>query len=219
MSLLIEAINNTEGWYEGDMKHYFKCLFNSRGANNPYHNIRHSVDVFLKGYDAVKYYATKPHPPIIKSNREARNLLIACLVHDFNHTGRAGNDDLNIELAIRSLKNIILPQDKVHTKTISNILRQTEFGPKGHVVKQPCFYGAIIRDADLSQACSPAWIRLVIFGLAAEMQVTPEIMLRGQVSFLSNLKFESEWGREKFAPLIAEKIKEAEQLVDILDYE
>lgn len=212
MSLLIEALNNTEGLYRGDLRYYFAQLFNSRGANNPYHNIRHSLDVFLKGYDALKYYGDIPKD-------DARALLIACMLHDFNHSGRAGNDDLNIELAIRGIDKIICEKDRPWINLINSLIKQTEFGPEGHVNRQPTFYGKIMRDADLSQACSNAWIRLVVFGLAKEMQLPPAIMLRMQKDFLSKIQFESEWGREKFAPLIAEKIKEAEQLVDILDWE
>ena len=212
MSLLIEALNNTEDLYNGDLRYYFAQLFNSRGANNPYHNIRHSLDVFLKGYDAIKYYGN-----ILKD--DARALLIACMLHDFNHSGRAGNDDLNIELAIRGIDKIICEKDRPWINLINSLIKQTEFGPEGHVDKRPTFCGKIMRDADLSQACSNAWIRLVVFGLAKEMQLPPATMLRMQKDFLSKIQFESEWGREKFAPLIAEKIKEADELVDILDWE
>ena len=104
MSLLVDAINNSEDLYTGDLRYYFKQLFYSRGANNPYHNIRHSLDVFLKGYDAIKYYGNIPMD-------DARALLIACMLHDFNHSGRAGNDDLNIELAIRGIDKILHDKD------------------------------------------------------------------------------------------------------------
>ena len=211
MSLLVDAINNSEDLYTGDLRYYFKQLFYSRGANNPYHNIRHSLDVFLKGYDAIKYYGNIPMD-------DARALLIACMLHDFNHSGRAGNDDLNIELAIRGIDKILHDKDSWLRGTICDLIKQTEFGPEGHVDKRPDFYGKIMRDADLSQACSTAWIRLVVFGLAKEMQLPPATMLRMQADFLSKVKFESEWGKEKFTLIIAEKIQEAKDLVAILDW-
>lgn len=37
-----DIILNREGLYRGDLKHYFKVLFNNaKNLNNPYHNFRH----------------------------------------------------------------------------------------------------------------------------------------------------------------------------------
>lgn len=112
MSTLTDIISNKENLYSGDLKHYFKCLFNSRGAANPYHNIRHSCTVLVRCYEGLKY--------------------------------------------------------------------------------------------------------MVLFGLSEEMGVTPIEMLRMQEGFLKNLKFESQWGREKFTGEIEKKIQEAKELLQIL---
>lgn len=55
---LPEIIGNEENLYEGKLILYFRILFcNSTNLKNPYHNFRHT-----------------------------RNLLIAALFHDFDHT-------------------------------------------------------------------------------------------------------------------------------------
>lgn len=213
MSLLSSIINNDEGLYEGNLRHYFKGIFYSRGANNPYHNIRHSCDVVLKCYEALKFYKDKGEPIPL---RDARSLLCAAIAHDLNHSGRAGNDDLNIQLAIRSWTKLCLVEDQ--DLNVVWHIRATEFGPTGHVYafdNDPLTL-KILRDADLSQICSVAWIRMIIFGLSEEMNMLPIDMLRMQETFLSKVRFESEWG-QRFAPLIQEKIEESRELIEILD--
>lgn len=213
MSLLSDIINNTEGLYHGDLKYYFKCLFNSRGANNPFHGIRHSCDVFIKCHDAIKYYIEAGRPTDLWTNRA---LLISALFHDFNHPGRAGNDDLNLQFAIRALKKSVLPEDDRIIDVASKYISLTEFGPDGHVWPAYTIEAQILRDADISQVCSQAWIRLVLFGLSAEMGLSPEQMLKMQSEFLGKVSFETEWARVRFGNAIKEKIAEAEELVKIL---
>lgn len=208
--LLADIINNSDEFYSGNLRHYFKCLFSARGANNPFHNIRHSLDVLIKCYDGLLFYKDRI---IDKSARRA--LLVAAIFHDFGHTGRSGNDDVNIILALRGFDKHILPEDAGIREMVLSLIGSTEYGPAGHVKLNNTLLSQILKDADLSQVCSQAWIRLVIFGLAEEMQTTPESILRMQESFLSKTKFYTDWARQKFD--LNEKIEEARQLIEILD--
>lgn len=213
MSVLTDIINNTENLYLGNLKHYFRKIFESRGANNPYHNIRHASTILIRGYEAIKFYTPRDlsYGTLVLN----RNLLIACLLHDIEHPGRAGNDDLNIQLAIRAWRKICLPEDKENSDDIENLISITEYGPKGHVHSPISERHRIIRDADLSQIVSDAWIRMIVFGLAEEMNVTPLEMLKMQNSFLKGVSFESRWGQQ-FKPKLQEKVQEAEELIKIL---
>lgn len=217
MSALTSIINNEEKLYEGDLRHYFRSIFFSRGANNPYHNIRHGVFILEVCYDAIKYYRYHNYGAIEETLLDNRALLIGGLLHDADHSGRSGNDDLNIELACRFLDKVCLEEDRQIKNKIKKYFRSTEFGPNGHVYTAKSEYEKVLRDADLSQIAEPSWLRMILFGLAKEMQVAPIQMLTMQESFLSNVRFESRWGKQKFGNAIKDKIEEAKELVKILE--
>jgi hypothetical protein len=78
----------------------------------------------------------------------------------------------------------------------------------------------IIRDADLAQALSSAWIQQVVFGLAQEWELSPLEVLKGQGSFLTGLSFSTYWAQQLFPQeLIQAKIEEVEQLLQLLHRE
>ena len=76
----------------------------------------------------------------------------------------------------------------------------------------------IIRDADLAQVFSPAWIQQVVIGLALERGTAPIEVLKGQAAFLGDLSFHTPWARDLFPPeLVNAKIEEAAKLVRLLE--
>lgn len=189
------------------LRPYFKALFYSRGAANPYHNIRHTLDVMIRCDAALNYYELF-----------SRELMIASLFHDFDHTGRAGNDDLNIELAVRGMRKHAAGFETDNSlNQIESIIRSTEYGPGGHLKENNCQYCRILQDADLAQAFSPAWIRIVLFGLSEELNITPVQMANLQIDFLSKLEFKTTWAELNFDSLIPEKIQETKDLLSLLE--
>ena len=204
-------INNEENLYEGNIKHYFKLLFNSRSSFCSYHGIRHSLEVFYKCYSAIKWELENYDG---FSKYRVRHLLIAALLHDLDHRGRSGNDDLNIEAALRLIKPNIQEGDSY--TYIEFLVRSTEYGASGHIHESTSEIENILRDADISQVLAPSWIRIVLFGLSEEMGVKPFEMLINQEKFLSNIRFESRWGQAILQPQIPAKIEECQRLIEIL---
>ena len=205
-------VRNDAGLYLGDLKHYFRAVFfNAPNVNHPYHNFRHMVHVLYLCYDACVFYADKLTP------RQMRNLLIAALFHDFDHTGVSGDDAVNIERAVEGLRAHISDEDLAHFNEIAYLIRCTEF-PYKRPSDKISLLGQIIRDADLSQNFSVAWIQQVVFGLAKEWEKDPIVVLGMQEDFMKNvLHYNTEWGQQKFpASDIEEKIAEARALVEIL---
>lgn len=204
-------VRNDDGLYEGNLRHYFKVVFHqARNANNPYHNIRHMLHVLWLCYQACEYYKGR------LSKRKMRNLLVAALFHDFDHTGKGGTDDKNITNAIAGFTEHMLEEDRPYGREIRRLIVATQF-PYVVDVAEDDLLGQIIRDTDLSQALNPAWIQQVIFGLAAEWNKSPMEVLWMQEKFLANLKFRSEWARQTFPPnAIAEKIAEAKEFIELL---
>ena len=207
-----QIVSNDFVVYPGNLKGYFKVVFNNaRNLFNPYHNFRHLFDVLWKCHDACRFYNEKL-PPSVR-----RNLLIAAMFHDFDHSGRVGSDDLEIQRALRGLKKHILPEDSAAFEAIAAMIQATEFPYKVSSEGLPLAL-QILRDADLSQVFSTAWIQQVVFGLSAEMGVTPMEILKMQGGFLGHLKFSTEWATVRFGEnAIQSKMKEAEAMISFLE--
>jgi hypothetical protein len=202
---------NDEDLYEGNLVFYLNHVFHSaRNRNLPYHNFRHMCHVMRLCYSACQYYAER------LTKRDMRNLLIAALFHDFNHSGRRGQDNLNIGSAVSGLFRCIRMEDLIHYDAISQLIRATEY-PHTIPASELPLEGLIIRDADLAQVLDRAWIQQVVIGLAEEWDNSPYEALLLQPGFLSKLNFHTDWARRMFPPeSVQEKISEAERLIKIL---
>jgi hypothetical protein len=204
-------IRNDGKLYDGDLVAYFRSVFfSATNLRNPYHNFRHLLHVVWLCYSACEFYKEQLSP------RRMRNLLIAAIFHDFNHTGMFGNDDVNIILALRALQKHILPEDKNHYNEIAYMIKATQFpyviGEEGLSLE-----AQILRDADLSQAFSVAWIQQVIFGLSEEWNQKPIEVLRMQSGFISKLKYRTDWAKTIFEDERESKIAESNELLAILE--
>lgn len=206
---ITEVVINTDQRYEGNLREYFKILFTEPvNTVHPYHNIRHMLHVAWECYDGADFHQLNP--------REFRNLLIAALFHDFNHSGQmTGNDDLEIERALRALRKYILADDRSSLCVIEDLIKSTQFP---HIVREDelSVSAKILRDSDMSQSFSTAWIQQIIFGLSKEMRVSPRKFLSEQVVFLSQIRFVSLWGKTRFEPLRRKRVKEVMDLLEIL---
>ena len=214
---LPRIIANEERLYEGELTLYFRILFfKSRNLHNPYHNFRHMLHVLWLCHKACRYYRNKLTP------RQMRDLLIAALFHDFDHPGHPhpGEDDpdrINILIAIAGLRRHIMPADRPFLPEIETLIEATHYPYKIGSDKLDLL-GQIIRDADLAEALSPAWIQQVVIGLAQEWEVQPLDVLRAQGAFLAGLPFHTRWARQLFPrELIQAKAEEAEQLLRLLE--
>lgn len=210
-------ISNESGLYEGNLISYFRAIFNhARNLNNPYHNFRHIFHVLWLCYDACLFYVQKNSGQI--NGRQIRNLLIAAMFHDFDHSGRTGQDDLEIARAIRGLEKYIADEDLPYLSEIKEMILGTEFQSK-HIIpaEKLSLGGKILRDADVSQALSNVWIQQILFGLGTEMGLTPMKVLEMQEGFLINLHFNTEWAQARFNQAVVQaKIAEARALLSFL---
>ena len=205
-------ILNQGNVYEGDLKESFKKFVeHATNLYHPYHNFRHSTHILWLCYQASLFYKGQ------LSKREIRNLLIAALFHDFDHVGKVDVTDIeNIEKAIKGLEKHISQEDAEYIEEISSLIRYTEFPHKNSGSEIP-LSGQILRDADLSQVLSNAWMQAILLGLGQERGKTFAEMLKGQVSFLENVTFVTEWAQEMFPPeVIHRKQTEVQELLKIL---
>ncbi len=206
-----DIIENREGLYPGNLTHYFVAVFTkARNLTNPYHNFRHLFHVLWMCYDAARYYRSQVSP------LEIRALLIASIFHDFDHSGRVGQDDLEIERAIRGLIANLAPEDGALLPLIKRLIQATEY-PYKVPSEELTLLEQILRDADMSQTFSDVWIQQSLFGLSAELGMSPLQMLTTQEGFLLSLQFTTEWANKAITPLkIKRRIDEVRRLVALL---
>jgi len=211
ISQIIELVYNEEKTYPGDLTHYFNILWKSKGVTNPYHNLRHILHVFWHTYRALMEHRDHLSPVDI------RITLIAALFHDIDHIGKCGprfTDLLNIEKAIGNLDEHLLPEDRYLFIDIGLCIKCTEFPHKD--IPLP-FHAKLLRDVDTASTLHTTWIQQTIFGLAEEMDMTPDAMLKMQAPFLSSLKFETEWAEKEYRPQIENRLIEVEKMLKCLD--
>ena len=208
---LPQIIVNFEKLYEGNLVEYFQSFFLlNKGINNPYHNFRHGAHILFLCHEGARFHKRDLNA------RRIRNLMIAAIFHDYDHCGKGGDDSVNIARAIQGLSDTVLPEDLPFLSDIELLLRGTQY-PYVLPDDDLPLEGLILRDADLMQAFSVAWIQQVIFGLAAEWGKSPIEVLKMQKTFLGGVSFKTDWGRYAVPEAAVKlKINEADALFDLL---
>ena len=205
-NLIVRIINNDDGEYSGDLRHYFRVMMGAPNVNNPYHNFRHMMHVLCSAYEGGVY----EHIP----QTEMRILLVAALFHDYGHSGQMGNDALEIERAVAGFQEHVVEKDRGIAGRIEELIRATQWP---HMDNTNLPYSAkILRDADFSQSLDSVWWQQIVFGLAAEFGIPVKEHLARQIIFLSELKFQSDWGKKILAPKASDRVEELRDFLEII---
>ena len=161
-------------------------------------------------YDAIKFYRNEI------SKTEARQLLIAAILHDLDHSGTKKDDSIQVNQAIESFNKNIDEKDKIYQQEIEEIIRATQYPYIIETEKLPLLQ-QIIRDADMTQTFSEAWIQQIIFGLGKEWGYRPTEMLERQKTMLEGFKWHTKWAEERYGQnAINAKLKEVLELLKIV---
>lgn len=207
-----DIVENVEGLYGGGtLEEYLQAMFEASNVTNPYHNIRHGLHMARCVYLAARHHRAELSP------RQIRNLVIAGMMHDMNHSGRSkpGWDFLEIPRAIHAFGLCIMDEDLPHQEDICNLIRATQFPAPVGVANTLSI--DIMQDADMTQAYSVAWVLQVPIGLAKEWDMSVIDLFRGQQQFLAGVRWKTRWAMETFTPeVVAAKIAEAERFVKML---
>lgn len=150
-------------------------LENNHANNHPYHNLYHTLCVTQICHElateGMNYrqcntvLAGMHSAPVVLTHDHVKDLIVAALFHDFNHSGGLLSDKLNVESAIEGIP------DEINSEFIMRIIQATEYpyimSPDTSTELGYC--QAIIRDADLVQFIKDNSIPQNIFGLYKEM--------------------------------------------------
>lgn len=176
--------------------HYAWFCTHNESATLPYHNLFHANCMIENCYDGAQW-----HDLPYGSTRE---LLIAAMFHDFDHSGGKEVDHVNITCALTGLSQFFIQSDRGSgycPDLIWQCIRCTEYP---FVVEPFTIEQRIIRDADLMQFRYPNWRRMLEHKLREEMEVkvgkpiSDDEMYDGNRNFWLVAKFYTAWGRKIF---------------------
>lgn len=183
---------------------------NSTSNDLPYHNFNHLLTVVRYTYGACRFYEL--------TEKEEKEMLMAALFHDVNHSGGKETDDFNVINAKKTVHNFCHNKNiDIDAHEVCRIIDATQYPyviePEEMDLKQQ-----IIRDADLMQVFEYNWIQQNMMGLCSEMGITMDKMIPGQKAFLMGAQFNTNWGifwKEQRWKEVREKLDKLEKLYNL----
>jgi len=184
----IEAIEIIDK-YDYLQKAFKYILLNNKSNYNPYHDLNHLMTV-------LKYCHQGAIVEGVENKKEVRELLIAAIFHDANHSGGKKTDDLNIKNSKKIIKEFVESEEiDVNLESVNKIIDATEY-PYIIDNKHLNISQKIIRDADLMQIYEYNWIQQIIGGLSKELNMEFIDFIKPQRKFLDGIKFNTDWGKQ-----------------------
>lgn len=164
-------------------------IANNKANSAPYHNLNHALTI-------VKYASEGAESEGL-SERETRNLLLAAMFHDFNHSAGKSKDDVNVENAKKGLREFVESEaiEGVDLYEMEKLIDATEY-PYQIKSGDLTLSQKILRDADLMQIFEDNWIHQNILGIALELGMEFEKFLVAQRKFIEGAEFNSDYGKK-----------------------
>ena len=185
---ILEAIEIIDK-YEYLQKAFKYILLNSKSNNGPYHNLNHLLTV-------LKYCYLGASSEGIKDEKELRELLIAAIFHDVNHTIGKEKDDVNVQNSKDAIDKFVKQEEiDADTDYMNKLLDATQY-PYVIEGKDLDLKQGIIRDADLMQVFEYNWIHQNIAGLSSELKMDFLDFVQPQRKFLESAAFNTTWGKK-----------------------
>lgn len=153
---------------------------NNKSSFLPYHNLNHILSVM----DVCYNLSLKVNNDNI-TDRSVRNLLVAALFHDFNHSGGKMNDIENIKVAIDNFNLYLTTNatDKYFDEDVSEIRKYIHATCYPYIkINDLSIYELIIRDADLVQSSKPDFF-ITTVGLSYEHNADINLVLENVIKF------------------------------------
>ena len=174
--------------YEYLKKAFKYIIINSKSNSHPYHNLNHILTVLKFCYQGAMEEG-------VTNEKELRELLLAAIFHDVNHTAGKEKDDVNIENSKKIMKKFVESQEiDVDINAMNEILDATQY-PYVLESDKLNIRQSIIRDADLMQVYEYNWIHQNILGLSSEIGMDFLDFVEPQKKFLKSAEFNTNWGK------------------------
>lgn len=184
-------------------------IANNTGNTNPYHSFEHGANVFLHCVEAIEYHELP--------EKEAKNLLIAALFHDFNHSAGEMTDDVNISNAKMGVEEWAKEETDgiIDVDLIYSMIDATQFPYQvdSNALNLP---QQILRDADMGSIFTDNWFQTIMLGLSGEAGTGFEAFIEQQKNFMTNMKANTEWFRKTKMPMLQEKLDDLNMYAEFI---
>jgi hemerythrin len=200
-----QLLNGIEVIKKLKLEDHLGNLLNDNKSNNaPYHNLNHTLCVIKNVY----YLANQED----LNNKEIKNLVLAAIYHDFNHSQGEKKDDENIKEAIKALKKYV----EGDTTDIEELIKATQYP---YVIEDKDLSDSqkVLKDADVMQIFEDNFIQQVIYGLSTELKMSVKDFLPIQIKFLDNLKYYTKAAQEISKSRLSTIKDETNFLIDLLN--
>ena len=190
------------------LDNYLKILIEENSSNNlPYHNFYHIL--------CVMYHAFLISKSLGHSNKETKNLLIAAIFHDFDHSGGKLKDSENVKNAIKAFLKYS-EESKENTDAVVSIIEATEYP---YVIEEKSLteYQKVIRDADLMQTFKDNYLQQNWIGLASEMNAPLLKALEGSEKFWQSVKFHTQFAKDTAEKIMPGRYEDVKYLINLLN--
>lgn len=180
------------------------------GKDNPYHNNEHMVGVCRVATSLYEETASSINEEFVTA------LTIAALMHDYGHSGKPGDDDRNIPIAIEAVESIehVLKEPGVSDSTIilaKDLIEQTYY-PRYKVslgTGDSRILFECLLDADLIEAVCSGDTNVILKGLLKEInsvrdeddQLTEMDMYDNQVDFVNTVNLYTARARDTWSEI------------------
>ena len=197
-----------------ELKAVFSKFFKENSSNNaPYHNLWHTLCMVRFCYEGAMEEGL--------SESDTTDLLIAALIHDFNHSQGKRDDKNNIFNAIFSGEFLFEDTDIFNGKSdfdhrIARIIRATEY-PYVIPSDELDIQQEIIRDADLLQSFEKTWFTHTVVGISTETKKELKDFIPLGVDFIKNATFNTKWAKSVYEVESPKLLRRLEMLKEVLD--
>ena len=130
------------------------------GITNPYHNLNHT----LRLMQLILEYLESDE--VEKENVSKEKILLLALFHDFGHSAGKFGDEVNVEIAVRNLKNFLYTQGGVVSLYDIEALEDTIYPYSSAETKT--IEGKVLRNFDCLQWIFSDFITQCVYGLKTE---------------------------------------------------
>lgn len=178
---------------------------NNHSGNLPYHNNRH-----MYGVAVVADYLYRTEVGFDGYSVDLERLIVAALMHDYQHSGGVQSDDVNVRRAMDAIPYIYFRGVPYIQQMIA--ITEYPFKHEPRSISEKC-----LRDADLLYATLSNEPAIVMEGLRAEMiasrgeDITRADMVKGQKAFMQSAVLYTDAGRILFDRFTPEYIRSLEE--------
>ena len=130
------------------------------GITNPYHNLNHTLRLMQLILEYLESDSEK------KENVNKEKILLLALFHDFGHSAGKFGDEVNVEIAVRNLKNFLYTQGGIVSLYDIEALEDTIYPYSSAETKT--IEGKVLRNFDCLQWIFSDFITQCVYGLKTE---------------------------------------------------